>query len=196
MSEVETSRMSLVSRTQFKVLGLEGQVLGLGLEACKSSKMPCPRLVDSTIFWFVENGPRSWRLFFRVKTRQRPCGKFLKNFFSCFFWENAWILRKICDFLSWVIFWRTPEFRGKFTIFLAKTFFFSFGEHLRVVSLALASSIPVLERSVLGLGFFLCPWPQALCPRLHLCKICLIWIHFRKEEIYNIRLSFFKIPCK
>ena len=31
--------MPLVSRTQFKVIGLEGQVLGLGLEACKSLKM-------------------------------------------------------------------------------------------------------------------------------------------------------------
>ena len=38
------------SRTQFEVLGLEDLVLGVGLEACKSSKMPCPRLEDKTIF--------------------------------------------------------------------------------------------------------------------------------------------------
>ena len=195
MSEVETSRMSLVSRTQFKVLGLEGQVLGLGLEACKSSKMPCPRLVESTIFWFVDNGPRSWRLFFRVKTRQRPCGKFLKTFFSCFFLrerlnfaknlrffelrhflENAWISWKIYDFFreDFFFFWRT----------LARCVF----------SLGLEHSCPRKVGS--WPRIFLCPWPRALCPRLHLCKICLIWIHFRKEEIYNIRLSFFKIPCK
>ena len=51
-----------------------------------------------------------------------------------------------------------------------------FGEHLRLCpwSLALASSIPVLGldlgRAVLylGPGFFLCPWPWALCLRLHL----------------------------
>ena len=58
-----------------------------------------------------------------------------------------------------------------------KNFFF-FEEHLRLCpwSLALASSIPVLSsrvsvlgKAVLGLGFFLCPWPRALCPRLHLC---------------------------
>ena len=38
-------------------------------------------------------------------------------------------------------FWRTPEFRGKFAIFLRKDLFF--GKHLRFVSLA--SSIPVLS---------------------------------------------------
>ena len=36
--------------------------------------------------------------------------------------------------------------------------------------LSLASRGSVLEKAVLGLGFFLCPWPwpRALCPRLHL----------------------------
>ena len=52
--------MSLVSRTHFEVFGLglrlEAQALGLGLglEACKSSKMPCPLLEDSTTFWLVK----------------------------------------------------------------------------------------------------------------------------------------------
>ena len=32
----------------------------------------------------------------------------------------------------------------------------------------LASKERVLEKSVLGLGFFLSPWPQTLCPQLHL----------------------------
>ena len=49
---------------------------------------------------------------------------------------------------------------------------FFLGKHLHLCpwSLALASSIPVL-----GLGFFLCPWPwpRALCPRLHLCYFML-----------------------
>ena len=36
------------SRTDFEVLGLEGQVLGL--EASSRRKLACPRLEDSTIF--------------------------------------------------------------------------------------------------------------------------------------------------
>ena len=51
-SEVESSRTSLASRTDFKVLGLglEDQVLGLGLEASSPRKFACARLEDSTIF--------------------------------------------------------------------------------------------------------------------------------------------------
>ena len=51
-TEVESSRTSLASRTHFEVLGLglEGQVLGLGLEASSPRKLACPRLEDSTIF--------------------------------------------------------------------------------------------------------------------------------------------------
>ena len=57
-AEVESSRTSLASRTSsrthFEVLGLglglEGQVLGLGLEASSPRKLACPRLEDSTIF--------------------------------------------------------------------------------------------------------------------------------------------------
>ena len=58
--EVESSRTSLASRTSsrthFEVLGLglEGQVLGLGLEASSPRKLACPRLEDSTIFWNVK----------------------------------------------------------------------------------------------------------------------------------------------
>ena len=54
LSKVESSRTSLASRTSsrtpFEVLGLEGQVLGLGLEASSPRKLPCPRLEDSTMF--------------------------------------------------------------------------------------------------------------------------------------------------
>ena len=39
-SEVESLRTSLGSRTNFEVLDLEGQVLGL--EASSSQKLPCP----------------------------------------------------------------------------------------------------------------------------------------------------------
>ena len=44
VTEVESSR------TYFEVLGLEGLVLGLGLEAPSPRKLACPRLEDSTIF--------------------------------------------------------------------------------------------------------------------------------------------------
>ena len=62
LPEVESSRTSLASRTSsrtdFEVLGLglglEGQVLGLGLEASSPRKLACPRLEDSTIFWKVK----------------------------------------------------------------------------------------------------------------------------------------------
>ena len=42
------------SRTRLEVLGLEGQVLGFGLEASSPQKLPCPQLEDSTIFCTVE----------------------------------------------------------------------------------------------------------------------------------------------
>ena len=38
--EVESSRMSVALRTRFEVLGLEGQVLGLGLKASRPRKLP------------------------------------------------------------------------------------------------------------------------------------------------------------
>ena len=58
LAEVESSRTSLASRTSSRThfvvlgLGLEGQVLGLGLglEASSPRKLACPRLEDSTIF--------------------------------------------------------------------------------------------------------------------------------------------------
>ena len=58
LTEVESSRTSLASRTSsrtdFEVLGLglglEGQVLGLGLETSSPRKLACPRLEDSSIF--------------------------------------------------------------------------------------------------------------------------------------------------
>ena len=54
LSEVESSRTSLASRTHFEVLGLglEGQVLGL--EASIPRKLPGPRLEDSTILCTIE----------------------------------------------------------------------------------------------------------------------------------------------
>ena len=102
---VESLRTS--SKTQF-------EVFGLGLEACKSLKMPCPRLEDSTLFWPLENGLRSWPTLFHHEERQKAC----KNFF-----EDIFFLGERLKFLE------------NLQNFGAKTFFFQY--HFRVVSLVL-----------------------------------------------------------
>ena len=86
---------------------------------------------------------------FRPETGQRPREIHMKTFF---FLEKARILAKNLRFVC------------------AKTFF---GEHLRVVSLVLGLELscpwPRWGRSLaLASNFFLCFWPRALCPRLHL----------------------------
>ena len=110
-AEVESLRTSLASRTHFEVLGLEGQVLGLGFEAPSPRKLACPRLEDSSSFWNVKI---LW-----------------KNFL-----ENVFLRRSLEKFL-----WRP----------------FFFWRALALVSLALASSIPVLglKRVCPRKG---CPW--------------------------------------
>ena len=135
-AEVESSRTCLASRmssrTHFEVLGLEGQVLGLGLEASSPRKLACPRLEDSTIFLIVKILWSAWKIF----------------------WKTFFLWRSLENFL-----WRP----------------FFFWRALALVSLA--SSIPVLglESVCPRKGcpwprhrIFLCPWPRALCPRLHL----------------------------
>ena len=74
LSEVESSRTLLASRTHFEVLGLGfvGQVLGFGLEASSPRKLPCPRLEDSTLFF--EQLKFCWN-------RHKPRGKFANTFF-------------------------------------------------------------------------------------------------------------------
>ena len=83
VTEVESSRTSLAlrtsSRTYFEVLGLglEGQVLGLGLEASSPRKLACPRLEDSTFFELV-----------------KFCGALDKFFGKRFFWDR---LKNFCE---------------------------------------------------------------------------------------------------
>ena len=76
LSEVESSRTSLASRTDIEVLGLEGQVLGLGLENSSPRKLACPRLEDSTIFWIVKTLWSVWKFIWKTFF----CGDRLKNF--------------------------------------------------------------------------------------------------------------------
>ena len=57
------------SRTDF-------EVLGLGLEASSPRKLACPRLEDSTIFWFVKILWSAWKIFWK----KFFCRDRLKNF--------------------------------------------------------------------------------------------------------------------
>ena len=142
MSEVQSSRMSLASRTSLRThfevlgLGLEGQVLGLALEASSPQKLACPRLEDSTIFWIVKILWSAWKIFWKTFF----CGDRLKNFcedLPFFFWRSP--EKFFCEDLFF--FWRSPE---KF--FCEDLFFW---RALALVSL------------VLGLGLeHSCPWPR------------------------------------
>ena len=97
--------------------------------------------------------------------------KVMTNFVSS--WRTPESLRKN---FWWDFFpWRTLEFSGKFTKFRSEDLFLEITSTFCSWSLALASNIPVLglERVCLRKGcpwprIFLCPWPPALCPRLHL----------------------------
>ena len=72
--------------------------------------------------------------------------------------------------------------------------------------LSLASRGSVLGKAVLGLGlgFFWCPWPRALCPRLHLwyifrCFNLLLIYYLLKSKSYVLRLIAYEltklVPC-
>ena len=139
--EVKSSRTS--SRTHFEVLGLglEGQVLGLGLEASSPRKLACPRLEDSTIFWIVKILWSAWKIFRKTFI----CGDRLKNF--C---EDLFIFLEV----AWNFFCED--------LFL---FFFLESTCACVLGpwpwprafLSLASRVSVLRKAVLGLGLgFFC----------------------------------------
>ena len=85
--EVESSRTSLASRTHFEVLGLglEGQVLGLGLEASSPRKLACSRLEDSTIFILLKFGGALEKFFERRVFLEIAWNTFCEDLF--FFWR-------------------------------------------------------------------------------------------------------------
>ena len=107
------------------------EVLGLGLEASSPQKLACPRPEYSTICWIVKILWSAWKIFWKTFF----CGDRLKNF---------------CEDLFFFL-----EIARKTFV---KTFFF-FWRALALVSLALASSIPVLglESVCPRKG---CPWPR------------------------------------
>ena len=150
LSEVESSRTFLASRTSSRT---HFEVLGLGLEASSPWKLACPRLEDSAIFWIIKILWSAWKIFWKTFF----CEDRLKNFCEdLFFFEIAWKM-----FVK--------------TFFLESTCACVLGPWpWPRAFLSLASRVSVLGNAVLGLGlgFFLCPWPWALCPRLHLCSLC------------------------
>ena len=101
---MESSRTSLASRTSsrtdFEVLGLglEGQVLGLGLETSSPRKLACPRLEDSTIFWVVKILWSAWKIFWKTFFH----GDRLKNFCEDLFFLE--IAKNFCEDLFFL--WR------------------------------------------------------------------------------------------
>ena len=104
-SEVESSRTFSASRTHFEFLGLglEGQVLDL--DACKSSKMSCPRLKDSSFSDLLKMGHGHDLLFILP-------------------WKTAETSRKMGRPFFYFYFWRTPDFSRKFRVFSREDLFF------------------------------------------------------------------------
>ena len=85
------------SRTRFEVLslGLQGQVLGLGLEAWSPLKLPCPLLENSTVFWILRILLENARNL--AENLRRPFlffsfGDCLKKILKTFFWDRLKIL--------------------------------------------------------------------------------------------------------
>ena len=140
LSEVESSR------TQFKVLGLglEGQVLGLGLEASSPRKLACPRLKDSTIFWNVKILWSAWKTVWKTFFSGDRLKSFCEDLF--FFWR-ALALCVLCP-------WPWPR------------------AFLSLASRASVLGMAVLGLGLgFFLCPWLWSWPRALCPRLHLCYL-------------------------
>ena len=122
------------------------------------SPRKCPVLGSRTaLFWFVKNGPLPWSSFHFTLEKGRNLAENLRRLFSFFL--------------------RTPDFSRKIGVSSRKDLFF-FWEHLRLVFLAssilsLALRISVLEKSVLGLGFFFVPLASkvvSLTPPLNLIR--------------------------
>ena len=92
-----------------------------------------------------------------------------------------WIVKILWS--AWKIFWKTFFCGDRWKNFCKDLFFFLESTCTCVLGprpwprafVSLASRVSVLGKAVLGLGFFLCPWPRALCPRLRLCYLHKRW---------------------
>ena len=116
---------SLRTHFEFLGLGLEGQVLGLDLEAYMSSKMPCPWPRTALIFESLKMG-HGHDLFFTLP------------------WKTPETSVKICKHLF---------FGGRLEHFFEDLFLF-FGEHLRLMSLSSKGSVLEKSILIIGLGNF------------------------------------------
>ena len=180
ISEVESSRTSLASRTSSKThfevlgLGLEGQVLGLGLEASSPRKSACPRLEDSTFFELL-----------------KFCGALEK-----FFWKRFFVI-------TWKIFVKTFFFwRALALVTLV------FGLGLKHSCSWPGECLSWGSCPWPWPRIFLCPWPwpRALCLRLHLCfvyycQLCFLLLRRKiltqaetiiKLQAYNVKEILFQ----
>ena len=153
--------------------------------------MPCPRLEENAIFWFAEMSQGHDHICFSSGSTPEASRKLYENLFL--FWRTPEFLQKFAICLGEDLFFSTPEFLRKFAMFLREDLFF-FGKHLRVVSLVLG-----LEHSRLWLREgvssesqslatdFLCSWPQALCPQLHLWSMATFRLNrslFRRHAVF------------
>ena len=105
------------------------------------------------------------------------------------FLENGFFSRSPKIFFWRPFFWRSPE---KF-FWRSFFFFFFFLESTCACVLGLEHSCPWPREGLSSVGLFLalariflCPWPRALCPRLHLCKLDLFFIG---KRVCYIRLG-------
>ena len=88
-------------RTRFDVLGLEGQVLGL--EDCKSSKMPCPRPRTALFFDLLKMGQGHGHFLSLSWSTPETSWKFMKIFFledARIFAENLQFFKRRISFLE------------------------------------------------------------------------------------------------
>ena len=165
------------SRTDFEVLGLEGQVLGLEASSPRSQGLDLRGLFLYCYFCIVKIFfvlLKFCEFFVLLKFCEffvllKFCEALEKCFGKRFFCGDR--LKNFCEDLFFLFF---------FFFFLeiarkifAKTSFF-FRRALALVSLASSIAVLGLESVCPRKGcpwpwIFLCPWPRALCPRLHLC---------------------------
>ena len=143
LPEVESSRTSLASRTDFEVLGL-----GLGLETSSPRKLACPRLKDSTIFWNVKILWSAWKIFWKTFFSGDRLKNFCEDLFFFFFWRAL----ALCVLGPW------PWPRA----------FLSLASRVSVLGKAVLGL-----GLGLGFFWCPWPWPRALCPRLHLWSLLL-----------------------
>ena len=140
IAEVESSRTSLASRTDFEVLGLglEGQVLGLGFEASSPRKLACPRLEDSSIFLIVKISWSARKIFWKTSFGGDRLKNFCEDLFFFFFWRAFAFVSLVLRFEHSCPWPREVLSTERLSLALASDFFVSLAS-------SLVSSTPPLQ---------------------------------------------------